>query len=111
MPRAFKRRRAALAILFATAACAQSAGYGHAVNNAKLIAVTSPIPGAEAKLLPATATATDAAPSSHFCVTDAGYCPLAAAAPPRQNCLCETATLMYGGATGVPPQTYTPNGH
>jgi hypothetical protein len=71
---------------------------------------TSPIPGAQAKVLPAPpGTAATGAPAN-FCVTDAGYCPLSAATPAGQNCLCTAGSLAYGGQTGAAPQTikYTP---
>jgi len=65
---------------------------------------TSAIPGATAKLFAAAPGASSAGPPANFCVTDAGFCPLAAAVPAGRNCLCQAGNLMYGGATGVPPQ-------
>ncbi len=65
---------------------------------------TSPIPGAQAQVLPVPpGTATTGAPAN-FCVTDAGYCPLAAATPAGQNCLCKAGSLAYGGQTAAAPQ-------
>ncbi len=67
---------------------------------------TSPIPGAHATVLPATTADSSMATDAKFCVTDAGYCPLATAVPTGRNCLCETSSLSYGGKTGAAPQTY-----
>jgi hypothetical protein len=67
---------------------------------------TSPIPGATAKVLAAPAGTQSNAPPANFCVTDAGYCPLAAQAPAGQNCVCEAGSLMYGGKTNAAPKTY-----
>lgn len=67
---------------------------------------TSPIPGATAKVFPAPPGTPGLGGPANFCVTDAGYCPLAAATPAGQNCLCAAGSLMYGGQTGAPPQTY-----
>jgi hypothetical protein len=85
------------------------------LNQELMTATTSPIPGATATVLPAPAgaaspagAAASNAPASHFCVTDAGYCPLAAAVPAGQNCLCETGSLKYGGTTNAAPVTYQP---
>jgi hypothetical protein len=71
-----------------------------------MTAETSPIPGATAKVLPAPAGVQSNAPPASFCVTDAGYCPLAAASPAGQNCICQAGSLMYGGKTNAAPQTY-----
>lgn len=66
---------------------------------------TSAIPGAQAKVLPGPPGATATGQPANFCVTDAGYCPLAAATPAGQNCLCTAGSLSYGGLTGAAPQT------
>ena len=68
---------------------------------------TSPIAGASARVLqPPAGTAYTGAPVG-ACVTDAGYCPLAKQTEPGQNCLCQSADGVYGGATGVPPKYNT----
>jgi len=67
-------------------------------------AETSAIPGATARVLASPAAA---GPSANFCVTDAGFCPLAAATPAGQNCICQAGNLMYGGTTGVQPHLNT----
>jgi hypothetical protein len=71
---------------------------------------TSPIPGAQAKVLPAPPGTSATGQPANFCVTDAGYCPLSAATPAGQNCLCTAGNLAYGGQTGMAPKTipYTP---
>jgi hypothetical protein len=69
-----------------------------------MTATTSPIPGATAKLLPPTGPQSNA--QANFCVTSAGYCPLAAAAAAGQNCICQAGSLMYGGTTSAAPKTY-----
>jgi hypothetical protein len=96
-----------VAVLCATAtlaACGPPTEYKR--NQELMTAVTSPIPGATATVLPAPAGTASNAPMSRFCVTDAGYCPLAAAVPAGENCLCETAGLKYGGQTNAAPTTY-----
>ena len=71
---------------------------------------TSPITGAQAKVLPAPPGTPATGQPANFCVTDAGYCPLSAATPAGQNCLCTAGNLAYGGQTGAAPKTipYTP---
>jgi hypothetical protein len=66
---------------------------------------TSPIPGAQAKVLAAPPGTIATGQPANFCVTDAGYCPLSAATPAGQNCLCMAGNLAYGGQTGAAPQT------
>jgi hypothetical protein len=75
------------------------------IDQQLMTATTSPIPGATAKLLPATGPQSNA-PAANFCVTSAGYCPLAAAAASGQNCVCQAGGLMYGGTTNAAPKTY-----
>jgi hypothetical protein len=71
-------------------------------------AVTSPIPGAQATVLPGGAGAAAEQAPAGFCVTDAGYCPLAAPVEAGRNCLCEAANGTYGGKTGPAPKPYQP---
>ncbi len=66
---------------------------------------TSPIPGATGRVL-AAAPGSPTGPSTDSCVTDAGFCPVAAT-PAGRNCICQAGNLMYGGQTGVPPQFNT----
>lgn len=68
---------------------------------------TSAIPGATARVFAAAPGTAATGPEANFCVTDAGFCPLAAATPAGRNCLCQAGNLMYGGTTGVPPQYNT----
>jgi hypothetical protein len=75
------------------------------IDQQLMTTTTSPIPGATAKVLPTAAAAADAAPVN-FCVTDAGYCPLAVTAPAGQNCICQAGSLMYGGKTNMAPTTF-----
>lgn len=76
------------------------------IDRELMTAETSPIPGARAKVFPASAGTSVNGPIANFCVTDAGYCPLEASAKAGQNCLCAAGNLMYGGKTGTAPQTY-----
>lgn len=76
------------------------------IDQRMMTATTSPIPGAIAKVLPAPAGTQSHAPAANFCVTDAGYCPLAAAAAAGQNCICQAGSLMYGGKTNAAPTTF-----
>jgi biopolymer transport protein ExbB/TolQ len=63
-------------------------------------ATTAPIPNAQATVLPAPpGTLSSSGPPANFCVTDAGRCPLAAAAPAGQNCLCTAGNQVDGGQT------------
>jgi hypothetical protein len=73
-------------------------------ENELMHVTTSPIPGAQAKVLPAPPGVATGQPVN-FCVTDAGYCPLAAATSAGQNCLCEAGNLAYGGQTAAAPKT------
>jgi hypothetical protein len=66
----------------------------------------SPIPGARASVPPA-AGAAPAGPMAAYCVTDVGFCPLAAETEAGRNCLCETATASFGGTTGAAPKPYS----
>jgi hypothetical protein len=66
--------------------------------------VTSPIPGAAPKVLPPPPGIIYTGAPVGACVTSAGYCPLAAATEPGQNCLCTAPDATYGGTTGIPPQ-------
>jgi hypothetical protein len=81
-----------------------------ALDQQMMNVTTSPIPGAQAKVLPAPPGTAATGQPANFCVTDAGYCPLAAATPAGQNCLCAVGNLAYGGQTAAAPQTipYTP---
>jgi len=65
---------------------------------------TSPVPGATARVLPDPPGATRTGPMVGACVTDAGYCPLAAETEAGRNCLCQTAGFVYGGLTNIPPK-------
>lgn len=70
-------------------------------------AETSPIPGATATVLaPPPGITYSGAPVGN-CVTEAGYCPLAAQTEPGQNCLCKAPTGNYGGTTGIPAKYNT----
>lgn len=68
---------------------------------------TSPVPGATARVLPDPPGITRTGPTVSACVTDAGYCPLAAETAAGRNCLCQTTGLAYGGVTGLPPKYNT----
>lgn len=92
-------------LLVALTGCAQPPT-SRQMDQELMTTTTSPIPGATAKILPAPAGAQGNAPAANFCVTDAGYCPLAAAAASGQNCVCEAGSLMYGGKTNAAPKTY-----
>lgn len=70
-------------------------------------ATTSPLPGAQARVLPAPPGASATGQPVNFCVTEAGYCPLSVATPAGQNCLCTAGSLAYGGQTGAAPKTIT----
>jgi hypothetical protein len=65
---------------------------------------TSPVPGATARVLPDPPGAKRAGQMVAACVTDAGYCPLAAESEAGRNCLCQTAGFVYGGLTNIPPK-------
>lgn len=100
-------RIAAFHLLAVLAACAGEPT-SHQLNNEMMRAVTSPIPGAQAQVLPAAAgSSSSAGATAAYCVTEAGYCPLAAAVEAGRNCLCKAGSLMYGGKTGAAPQTDT----
>jgi len=73
-------------------------------------AETSAIPGASARVLAAPANPAAGA-AARFCVTDAGFCPLSAATPAGENCICQAGNLMYGGTTGVQPHLNTATIH
>jgi hypothetical protein len=107
-----KARFAVLCLMPLLASCGPPQPPNARVLDQQLMNVTtSPIPGAQAQVLPAPpGTATTGQPAN-FCVTDAGYCPLAVATPVGQNCLCKTGSLAYGGQTGAAPTTipYSPS--
>lgn len=105
----------ALLLLGCLSGCGTAAGPGaygvpnELVTDQQMMKVTtSPIPGATAKVFPAPPGTQGLGGPANFCVTDAGYCPLAAATPAGQNCLCAAGNLMYGGKTGTAPQTHEP---
>jgi hypothetical protein len=85
------------------AACGQPSSLQ--IDQQLMTTETSPIPGAQAKVFGAT-SGNSGTPSAAYCVTDAGYCPLAAVAQTGANCICQAGNLMYGGTTGAAPHTY-----
>jgi hypothetical protein len=107
-----KIRMACFCLLLALGGC--NGDYGESSASAQFDlkiekAETSVIPGATALVLPAPPGNPAAGPMAQSCVTDAGFCPLAAATPAGRNCICQADSLMYGGKTGVQPQLITAN--
>jgi hypothetical protein len=90
-------------VLLLLAACGQPSPLK--IDQQLMTTETSPIPGAQAKVFGAPSSNTST-PAADYCVTDAGYCPLAAVAQAGRNCICQAGNLMYGGTTGAAPQTY-----
>lgn len=109
MDLAMRGRSAALVALVAAmlplASCGPNRPTPRALDAAFMKAVTSPIPGAHATLFATGTGAVDGAPMVSACVTDAGYCALAAPVSAGENCLCDTGTFSYGGKTARPPAT------
>jgi len=102
----FTLRCMPVCLLVLLASCGASNPPNERLLDQQLMNVTtSPIPGAQAKVLSAPPGSTATGQPANFCVTDAGYCPLAAATPAGQNCLCTAGSLAYGGQTAAAPQT------
>jgi biopolymer transport protein ExbB/TolQ len=68
-------------------------------------AKASTIAGAQGKALLTTSGTPVQGPLANFCMTDVGRCPLAAATPAGQNCVCTVGNLSYGGKTAAAPPT------
>ena len=101
---AFSLGLAALGLCTLLAGCVPGAStYGHGLEKSLDRAETSAIPGATARVFPAPPGAPTSGATAGYCVTTAGFCPLAAATPAGLNCLCQAGTLAYGGTTGAAP--------
>ena len=96
----------AICLLVFLASCGASNPPNERALDQQLMNVTtSAVPGAQATVLAPPAGTGATGQNANFCVTDAGYCPLAAATPAGENCLCKAGGLAYGGQTGAAPQT------
>jgi biopolymer transport protein ExbB/TolQ len=73
-------------------------------------AKASTIAGAQGKAQVASSGVPVQGPPANFCMTDVGRCPLPAATPAGQNCVCTVGNLSYGGKTAaVTPTPATPS--
>jgi len=102
-----------LPVLLGLTGCMSNGGNAGTVTSSDLFdmklqhIVTSPVPGATARVLPSPPGAKISGPNVAACVTDGGYCPLAAATEAGRNCLCQTQSFTYGGVTAEPPKYNT----